>query len=266
MADWAEPAPRPCVGCGYCCKVAPCIPGFMVYGPGKPCGALRWDARAGRYLCGIVLDEPERTRDRLKEQMAIGAGCSSPLFNEERERMIMSRKQMKDTHAGVRLVERLDGVLSLDELRRRLKDGDVEYLRRQSVTRSLCRTRAPDGTWVYMVVNRKEKSIITILTQELAENLYREIGRDPRELQLEPPDPKRCQADKREGGPYSFMTLGPLPPMKRCKNKPTVIVKETKPGDDGLCGAMSLCDECLEAFRKMNPHAQYSVKELKRRG
>jgi hypothetical protein len=267
MADWIEPPPRPCVGCSYCCKVAPCIPGFLVYGPGKPCGALRWDARGGRYLCGVVLDEPERTRDKLKEQMAIGAGCSSPLFNEERERMIqMTRGKIKDTHAGVRLVERLDGVVSLEELRKRLTDGDVEYLRRQSVTRSLCRTAAPDGTWVYMVVNRKTKSIITILTQELAEELYRQIGRDPRELKLVPPDLKQCQGEKREGGPYSFMTLGPIPPLKRCTNAPTVVVRETKPAEDGLQGSMSLCDECLEAFRKQNPHASYSVKEIKRDG
>lgn len=265
MADWVEPPPRPCVGCGYCCKVAPCIPGFLVYGPAKPCGALRWDEEAGRYFCGIVLDEPERTKDKLKERMAIGAGCSSPLFNTERERTIeMQKSKRKETHAAARLVERLDAVLSMEELKKRLVSDQVEYLMRQSVTRSICRTRAPDKSWVYMVVNRKEKNIITILTHEHVKKLFEEHGRDPHELDLEPPDLERCQADKREGGPYSFMTLGPIPPLKRCTNKPTVVIRETKPAEDGLQGSMSLCDECLEAFRQLNPHASYSVKEIKR--
>lgn len=65
---------------------------------------------------------------------------------------------------------------------------------------------------------------------------------------LKPADLEQCQADKREGGPYSFMTLGPIPPMKRCTNKPSVVVKEIKPGKDGLMGSMSLCKDCFIQF------------------
>lgn len=63
---------------------------------------------------------------------------------------------------------------------------------------------------------------------------------------LTPPDLQRCQADIREG---SFMTLGPRK-WERCKNRPSVIVRETEPGKDGLRGAMALCPGCLEQCRK----------------
>lgn len=46
------------------------------------------------------------------------------------------------------------------------------------------------------------------------------------------------------------MILGGIPGLERCKNKPTVIAKERKPGLDGRKGSMSLCDNCQEAFIK----------------
>jgi hypothetical protein len=67
--------------------------------------------------------------------------------------------------------------MSLHELKERLKKGEVQYLARQSVTRSLCRTSAPDG-FIYMIVNRKRKSIITVLTEEQALIKMQEMGRD----------------------------------------------------------------------------------------
>lgn len=80
-----EPEAAPCVGCGYCCTVTACPIGWMVWQVLKPCGGLRWDEEAKRFYCGAVLDEPERTKERLKEQLAIGAGCCSPLCNTQRE-------------------------------------------------------------------------------------------------------------------------------------------------------------------------------------
>lgn len=76
----------PCIGCGYCCMKVPCPVSYLMGWDRypDPCGGLVWD-EAGRYWCRAVLEEPERTVVRLKEQMAIGAGCSSSLFNEQRE-------------------------------------------------------------------------------------------------------------------------------------------------------------------------------------
>jgi hypothetical protein len=60
------------------------------------------------------------------------------------------------------------------------------------------------------------------------------------------PDLERCQTEKLSG---SFMTLGPRH-FERCTNEPAVIVTETEPGCDGERGSMSLCLECLAAFKK----------------
>jgi len=75
-----------------------------------------------------------------------------------------------------------------------------------------------------------------------------------------PVDLGRCQADKPNG--ESFMTLGGGHKMIRCKNKPTVVIKETKPGPDGLYGGMSLCDECLKKAYEQLPEGYFEVTRL----
>lgn len=82
-------------------------------------------------------------------------------------------------------------------------------------------------------------------------------------MSLEPPDPKRCQAE--HTADTNFMTLGgpPVGSMVRCSNKPTVIVRETKPGSDGQMGAMSLCAECLTVFVDKVPQGTYEFEEIK---
>jgi hypothetical protein len=79
---------------------------------------------------------------------------------------------------------------------------------------------------------------------------------------LLPVDLNRCQAEERPGGQYSFMTLGPIPPLERCKKKPVCVATELKVGADGMRGAMSLCAYHFVALIATNgPH--YSVKEIK---
>lgn len=78
---------------------------------------------------------------------------------------------------------------------------------------------------------------------------------------LTPPDFDRCQAEKSAG--YSFMTLGGRPgTMIRCENKPTVIATENQTGDDGQIGAMSMCDECLEVFKKKMPEDYATIHRI----
>lgn len=63
-----------------------------------------------------------------------------------------------------------------------------------------------------------------------------------------PPDTERCQVERLEG---SFMTLGPRR-MVRCDRAPTVVVKEVQTdAKDGERGSMSMCDQCLDVFRKV---------------
>ena len=69
-----------------------------------------------------------------------------------------------------------------------------------------------------------------------------------KKVKLTPPDKKRCQAEKPNG--YTFMTLGGVPGLERCKNKPDFICTENKPGEDGQRGSMSLCIGCASVMRK----------------
>lgn len=69
-----------CVGCGHCCNTAICIAGQAHFGvsPHPPCPGL---VKVGvQYRCTIA--------ERYSEEMAIGAGCSSTLFNTVRDEMI----------------------------------------------------------------------------------------------------------------------------------------------------------------------------------
>lgn len=78
------------------------------------------------------------------------------------------------------------------------------------------------------------------------------------EPQLVPPDPKRCQSERKDG---SFMTLGPRQWI-RCSNVPDVIVKEVKPGKDGKHGSMSLCEGCLARMGEQRPAGSFAVEQL----
>lgn len=85
---------RPCVGCAYCCKTARCSISFEAEGKyykdpfealGEPkeCPWLMY--RGGRYRCKLAR--------KYKKELAIGAGCCSPLNSTRREFI----KQMKSS-------------------------------------------------------------------------------------------------------------------------------------------------------------------------
>lgn len=69
--------PRPCVGCGYCCKKVQCGLSIVSYGRKSVCPAL-YECN-GRYWCLMADDYPE--------VLAIGAGCCSPLNSARREHL-----------------------------------------------------------------------------------------------------------------------------------------------------------------------------------
>lgn len=80
----------PCVGSGYCCKTARCMLGAQVHGPGDNCPSLVWED--GRYWCQLVKEAAGEDSDRLRTELAIGAGCCSPLFNQDRLIVLSGRK------------------------------------------------------------------------------------------------------------------------------------------------------------------------------
>lgn len=90
---------NPCVGCGHCCQTAQCGTGAAVFGPHKRCPGLVWVGEEQRYRCSLVLES--ETNEKLwwvREDLSIGAGCSSTLFNTKREETI--KRQMILTLSG----------------------------------------------------------------------------------------------------------------------------------------------------------------------
>ena len=78
-------------------------------------------------------------------------------------------------------------------------------------------------------------------------------------MTLTPPDPKRCQGEKPIG---PFRLGGRTGGFERCGDKPIVILTEVDPGEDGLCGAMSLCTACLVVFNDQGVPPDVTVKRL----
>lgn len=76
-------APRSCVGCGHCCRTAPCMVAQRVYGPVASCPGLEWDAAAKRYWCRLCR-LPGEMGEGYRKELHAGAGCCSPL-NSDRE-------------------------------------------------------------------------------------------------------------------------------------------------------------------------------------
>ncbi len=90
----APPKPAvgaPCNGCGLCCLAEPCPLGVLVSRRRQgACAALRWDGRAGRYLCGMVAAPGDVLGPRwrwaapllgrlARRWIAAGTGCDAAL-------------------------------------------------------------------------------------------------------------------------------------------------------------------------------------------
>ena len=85
-----------CVGCGYCCRKAPCAVASRVYGPVTECPGLIYDQTEKRYYCDLCR-KPGKIGERYREELAVGAGCCSPLFNTDRDN-IPPPKIEKEVH------------------------------------------------------------------------------------------------------------------------------------------------------------------------
>lgn len=81
---------------------------------------------------------------------------------------------------------------------------------------------------------------------------------------LTPPDRKQCQAfpNQLKWNPWSVGGAPRQMPV-RCSNKPTWIAKETKPGEDGQRGSMSLCEECKVLCEKHRKNDGITYRRIK---
>lgn len=83
------------------------------------------------------------------------------------------RKTPED-HAAVRLLQRYGGDIGLADVRHAIQAGAFDYVARQSCSRSLIRVRVRDDQEVHVVINRKKKTIITVLSPEQAADWTKE--------------------------------------------------------------------------------------------
>lgn len=89
MTDFTKPFGPSCVRSGFCCKKAPC--GFGAWNADKTaCKELAGD-RPGEYACAIA-DEIKKTPG-WEISPAFGMGCSSSLFNQDRDQVLKERKK-----------------------------------------------------------------------------------------------------------------------------------------------------------------------------
>ena len=73
---------RACIGCGYCCRAAQCGLSVRVYGHVEICPALVYHDE--RYWCSLVERARGPLKDDLVSELAIGAGCCSPLNSDRK--------------------------------------------------------------------------------------------------------------------------------------------------------------------------------------
>lgn len=73
-----------CLGCGFCCRQGPCGIAARTGTWRKPekggCRSLKWDGE--KWRCVALKVNPQYYRE-----LAVGAGCSSSLFNTDREKI-----------------------------------------------------------------------------------------------------------------------------------------------------------------------------------
>jgi len=82
---------HPCVGCGYCCQKVQCVAGQSIYGLDEKgvCAGLKWDEQAEQYRCSLILETTGKANEAARTGLAIGAGCSSSLFNTQRDQQVV---------------------------------------------------------------------------------------------------------------------------------------------------------------------------------
>jgi len=73
-----------CIGCGFCCRKAPCQIAQRIHGSGiTECPELQWNG--SRWICGAVHRARGPLADQYRRELAIGAGCCCGL-NDYRQR------------------------------------------------------------------------------------------------------------------------------------------------------------------------------------
>jgi len=111
-----------CIGCGYCCRQAPCALAQRIYGGVlEKCPELVY--RDGRWWCRAVENARGPLKRDYEEGVAIGGGCSSSLFNQDRKRIPTPEEVAKREREARGEVEPLDYHRMFQHVCRMLGDG-----------------------------------------------------------------------------------------------------------------------------------------------
>lgn len=84
---------KQCVGCGYCCLTAPCFESVVEYELDRldqKCPGLVWSDEEAMFRCELMLKPGEEGKS-FRNKLAAGAGCSSSLFNQYRDGMLVKK-------------------------------------------------------------------------------------------------------------------------------------------------------------------------------
>jgi len=91
----------PCNGCGVCCLFEPCPLGVVLSGRrAGACDALRWQADAGAYRCGAMIDPEAVLRQALPLWLRGLAPVCAPVLRRLSRRWIAAGKGC-DSHLEV---------------------------------------------------------------------------------------------------------------------------------------------------------------------
>lgn len=75
---------KECVGCGFCCRKAPCWVAVRIWGKGlEKCPALKWDEQEKRYWCDLC-KKPGQMGSDYRRELEAGEGCCCGL-NTDRQ-------------------------------------------------------------------------------------------------------------------------------------------------------------------------------------
>ena len=86
--------PKKCVGCGMCCRKAPCSGAVRIYGNVTDCPALEYDGKEKRYFCSLMR-LPGKLGKAYREELGAGTGCCSSL-NTDRANIPPPEEKLTD--------------------------------------------------------------------------------------------------------------------------------------------------------------------------
>jgi hypothetical protein len=87
MTAWADIPVRNCIGCGFCCRKAPCVYGTC--DPGQDCKHLFWDGQ--RWRCHLIAMSP-----LYADSLYAGDGCCCGMNTFQREGRVPTPDEVEE--------------------------------------------------------------------------------------------------------------------------------------------------------------------------